>query len=743
METMKNISNSRRIAEYYPNAEEVAYTDKKAGFVFYKESELKDVSGDWFPLSCHKDTKTNEIIYGGLPGITHTYIEGETGVGKTTRFVMQTIRALASTKSKPSFYIIDLHHEIIENLHGFFKENGYDIKIINCQKPERGIAYNPFYLSAKSVQETGEIDGDTEDYIRTVSEAISPIQSKTDDIWDSGAQSFTVGGIYNLFECLLDGYIEPENVTFGNLILNHDWLLDKLDLSRVMTRLDSIPFYSKKDKKSVSYRKMSPIISEPDKTRSCFLNQVSHRYDKISNINFLKFTSENDLDIEAVTEKPTVVVIQPGGSEASTFICALMLIEMLSVIKRKSIDKIGFKKLDREIHCFLDEFANFNFGENSRFLEMLTTTRKFGMHWHMFVQCDSQITNKYGECNATTIRANCTEIFMGSNDYTTLRRFSEACGERTIENINSNIYSDKTEYTIVKLITPEKLSLLEEGYMYIRKRKYPLIKTYIEAYYNCFENTSTKEDIYPYKTYDIHKYDFTPDSFGNGVDEKVAEVIKQLNMKRFEKVEKYYEEKEQDGYFRAVMGLFDDLDYIEDSSLGVSSDDIKTLKALVGHKYNVSKDKYYKDNTSDSGFVALKKHYEENRENINLKDIYSHSLIPRDLFFILQGLYNESPSIYYGFKYPSDAELDRFVKETFATAHDSDIRHLMDTEIIDTLDIKLKEIKDSNLFPKAIMYSFERICDDIKQMIFTASANKFRLTYSRCKVFPFGVFDDD
>ena len=87
---------------HYPNAKVVNYDDSDSDLIFYDIEQLKDVDADWFPLCCYYDKEKGKTVYGGRRKVYHTYVEGETGTGKTTRFVMQSIRALTSMKNKPS-----------------------------------------------------------------------------------------------------------------------------------------------------------------------------------------------------------------------------------------------------------------------------------------------------------------------------------------------------------------------------------------------------------------------------------------------------------------------------------------------------------------------------------------------------------------------------------------------------------------------------------------------------------------
>ena len=184
--------------------------------------------------------------------------------------------------------------------------------------------------------------------------------------------------------------------------------------------------------------------------------------------------------------------------------------------------------LERKIHCFLDEFANCNIAEGKEYIKMLTTSRKFGMYWHMILQCDAQLDCKFDLNIGRIIRANCTEIFMGSHDYETEERFAKSCGKKTIESLESVVTQQILYLETVDLLTAESLNLIEEGNAYIKSNRHPLLLSYFEAFYNCkeFEAVSNIEDVYPHNDFDFHTTAFFPDNIPPQISKPEYEILK-------------------------------------------------------------------------------------------------------------------------------------------------------------------------------------------------------------------------
>lgn len=517
------------INKNYPNSKIVNYDDTDSDLVFYSSEELQMVEDDWFPLCCYKDSVTGKAMYGGRKRVFHTYTEGETGAGKTTRFVMQSILALSSLKIKPSFVIVDIHGEIIENLYNHLKKNGYSIKILNCDNPQRSDTYNPFSELVKECLRTRNINNDTINKIRKISEIIQPIESSNDPIWDRGARAYTNGCILDKFEDLINGDMPQECVTIYNVIQNHYWLREALTSNYGTNDLFKLPHYKRKGTKALSTQKMISVTNNADKTRASYFGVVENHYDTFGQPSLYSLSSNNTIDISDFINNPTVIVIQSGSTKIGDDLISLLVNDIYTQVVKMGKESQR-KKLPRNIHCFLDEFANCNIADGPEYIKMLTTSRKFGMFWHMILQCDAQLDRKFDPNIGRIIRANSTEIFMGSHDYETEVRFAKSCGQKTIESLSSVIAQQDPRLEVVDLMTTERLNLTEEGYVYVKSNRHPLTKTYIEAFYNCdeFEIAGNIDEVYPYNRFDYQQTSFYPDDLPPRVSNSEYEILKYI-----------------------------------------------------------------------------------------------------------------------------------------------------------------------------------------------------------------------
>lgn len=529
MDHLRELVVSRHIQEHRPNARLEVWDSPDCSLDFYTAEQLQNVSGDWFPLCCHLDPDTEKLIYGGRGRISHTYIEGETGAGKTSRFAMQSIRALSCKADRPSFLIVDIHGELVENLYPHLKENGYTVRILNCDDPTHSDTYNPLAAMAARCLENGTMDHEVVSQIRKIAQIIQPVHSRNDPIWEQGAQSYTNGAILDKFEDLLAGDIPPECITLYNIIQNHYWLRKELTILGNFANILKIPHYEKKGTKALSVQKMMSVTNNAEKTRASYFGVVENRYDAFGQTSLYQLSSNSTIDVKEMVDKPTAIFIQSGATNIGDHLISLMVNEIYNLAVRLGRERAD-KKLPRQLHCFLDEFANSNIADGPEFVRMLTTSRKFGMYWHILLQCDAQLDRKFDPAIARIIRANCTELFMGSNDHETMVRFAKSCGTKTVEALGSRVTGEAPMLESVDLITADRLNLLPEGHLYIKSNRRPLLYSYIEAFYRCpeFQPVADIHSVYPDNDFDFTSTAYYPDDIPPDLEPEEFQMLRYI-----------------------------------------------------------------------------------------------------------------------------------------------------------------------------------------------------------------------
>lgn len=527
MRSVKDSVVQNYIQEHCPNSTVVSWNEPNCDLTFYTAEQLHNIGEDWFPLCCYQDATSQKVVYGGRGNVVHTYTEGETGAGKTSRFAMQSIRALSCLKEKPSFVVVDIHGELIENLYPHLKASGYEIKVLNCDDPGRSDTYNPLESLVKRCQKNGKIDDEVIKGIRKIAEIIQPVVSTQEPIWEQGARSYTNGCILDKFEDLIRGDIPPQAVTLYNIIRNHYWIRDKVCGNP--GDLMSVDHYKKKSADALSVQKMISVTNNAERTRASYFGVIENHYDVFGQPSLYRLSSNSTIDIESFIDQPTAIFIQSGSTQIGDHLISLLVNEIYTTAVIRGKQRAS-KMLPRKIHCFLDEFANSNIAEGPEFIKMLTTSRKFGMYWHLLVQCDAQLDSKFDAETARIIRANCTEIFMGSNEHETMVRFAKSCGQKTVEALSSMVNQETPMLETVDLITVDKLSLAEYGHVYVKSNRHPLLHSYLEAFYCCPEFVPVEDirTVYPENAFDYTQTAFFPDDILPELSNTECEIVKYL-----------------------------------------------------------------------------------------------------------------------------------------------------------------------------------------------------------------------
>ena len=165
-------------------------------------------------------------------------------------------------------------------------------------------------------------------------------------------------------------------------------------------------------------------------------------------------------------EKMALFLELPDSNSAFTFFAALFW----STLFEKNIyeaDHTEKGRLPRQLHCFLDEFANI--GKIPNFERMISTIRSRGISASIIVQMYSQGKALYRD-HWPTIVGNCdSHLFLGSTEEETLRWMSARLGEQTVRSTNTSqtkgaqgSWSEQGQILKRPLMTKEELERMSD-----------------------------------------------------------------------------------------------------------------------------------------------------------------------------------------------------------------------------------------------------------------------------------------
>ena len=423
----------------------------------------------------------------------HALVLGTTGTGKTQILVSPTIRIFAHSGQKPSMVISDPKGELYRDHANVLKEEGYRIMVLDLEDPFTSSRWNPmenaFDLYHRATELASEVKKFTdispeevgykrfaaEDIgnaqygnvwygfegkafpnneilkkelearkrqlevqakaeLRNVAIAIAPVdEGAKDPSWSRGCQDFVLG----IMEAMLEDSRDPrlgmtkEKFNFFNVtkIAN----IRDATMSDRESALKTLSAYSEgRDPiNSTVHQLMQTICGTSSVTQRSFLGQLGTMLGTLSDEGILYMTSATDLNFKEIPDQPTAFFLRIPDHKVERHHLAVLCISQLY---RTLVDVANSKPkrtLPRPVYFILDEFGNMPKVEG--FGTMVTVARSRNIFFEIILQSYKQLDIKYGADEATNIRGNFQiQIFLGSEDESTIQAFSKACGETTV-----------------------------------------------------------------------------------------------------------------------------------------------------------------------------------------------------------------------------------------------------------------------------------------------------------------------
>ncbi len=424
---------------------------------------------------------------------THALVLGTTGTGKTQLLANPTIRILAHSGQKPSMVMTDPKGELYADNAAVLEKEGYKCIVLNLNDPYASSMWNPMEIAYRTYQRAGELAKEVKKYtdvkpedakhkrfgadvlqgaeygnvwygfegkafptkellqqelesrkIQLEDEAKSDIKNiglslipddpnSKDPTWSNGCRDFITGIMYAMLEDSRDPRLGMtiDKFNFFNLYkicMRRDPAGDRESALKTLTT-----YADGRDKvRGNVYQLMSGVCLASGVTQRSFLSTLSSSIGKtLGDEGILFLTSGTDIDFTKIPEVPTAFFIRIPDHKTERHPLGVLCISQLYKVLVDVANKNGKGTLPRPVYFILDEFGNMpavpNFGT------MVTVSRSRKIFFEIILQSYKQLDIKYGQDEAQNIRGNFQmEVFLGSEDPSTIQAFSEACGETTV-----------------------------------------------------------------------------------------------------------------------------------------------------------------------------------------------------------------------------------------------------------------------------------------------------------------------
>ena len=471
----------------------------------------------------------------------HTLVIGTTGSGKTSQFIDPTIQILSESHARPCMVITDPKGELYTHHSDKLRKRGYKIHVFDLENPFNSTCWNPMtraydlnyrantmykkvkihrgmdprQTSLKLVDENYydewyELNGfafatktSVNNYIRSVKQSLKneafeelrdiantlcPIQSQNDPIWDRGAKDLVLGTMLAMLEDSENPELGMTRERFNFYTLSRILNIKDNDAYNPMKSLQE--YFQGRNPVSLAVQLANQVVTNNEKTARSYMGIVTDRMSLFSDIGVCYATSKNEMELEDFADQPSVLFIKIPDEKVTRYPIATLFISQLYKMLVDIARKHG-GALPRDCYFLLDEFANMPKIEN--FESMITVARSRRIWFLLILQSYAQLTIKYGESVASTVKDNCNiHIFLASNDQGTLEEFSKRCGNITVETESVTISKGKKEdskntTTAINqdtrpLIYPAELGTLKGEFIVCILKNPPLRTKFTPAY---------------------------------------------------------------------------------------------------------------------------------------------------------------------------------------------------------------------------------------------------------------------
>ena len=444
-------------------------------FPKHEYDDIEHGSSDWSEngeqykiLSKNKGIVLAEKNY--LPvdkrGNVNVLVVGGSGAGKSASYVIPNALQLLG-----SYVFTDPKGELYDKTAGYFKEKGYDVKVLNLVHPQNSDGYNPLHHI------NNEIDVDV--IANTIVKGQGEGKS-SDPFWDDMAEMLMKALIY-----YLKAVRPPEEQSLASCSELVRTANNNGGDNLLTNLMNQLPY----DHPARMYYKNIEML--PDKTFGSVLGTLQSKLGKFDSREIAEVTSTDTIDFTSIGKIKTVVfVISSDTHTAYDFLLTIFFSQMIQQLY--DFADLNGGALPMPTYFILDEFANI--GHIPDFDKKISTSRSRKISFSVILQNLDQLEAVYKEAHET-IMGNCdTHLFLGSNSQKTVEYFSKALGEKTISRDSVSVNKDREDWKQGKsesdqimgraLLTPDELRRLdndiciifEKGIKPIKANKYYYFK---------------------------------------------------------------------------------------------------------------------------------------------------------------------------------------------------------------------------------------------------------------------------
>lgn len=372
------------------------------------------------------------VFHSGLPVISdgetvylddsdsHSLIIGSTGSKKTRLFAMPMLEIMRRVGE--SVVVTDPKGELYDLTAQFFEDSGYKVEVINLRDPYHSSGWNPLSLARECYKRHDEDRAAS--IVNDFSASIIPERPDVKDpFWIQTAQAMLRGLTMMLVEGI--DFFPDEAVNLATLRHLSEHLVKKEDW-------EDNPFWDVLDQypeDSLARSNLKAILRGSDRTfdniKVSFDAPLNQLYIQKSLVSLL---SRNEVQFDQLGLQKTILyLIMPDEKTTLHMIVSLIIKQCYEQLIRLA-QSYANNALPFRVNFLLDEFSNLP--KIPDMPAMISAARSRNIKFFLIIQGLYQLTSKYEEDDAHTIKGNCGNwVFLTSRELPLLKEISELCGE--------------------------------------------------------------------------------------------------------------------------------------------------------------------------------------------------------------------------------------------------------------------------------------------------------------------------
>lgn len=523
---------NKKFLEAYESSKLVHYKDVgEAGLKTVAYDDLgKEVIPGVLKMSMHKDGRLMQVY---TENGNHVGVIAGTRLGKTTSYVIPTIISFARQKVKKSMIISDPKGEIYRYTAETLRQEGYDVKLLNFRNYLHSECWNPLtpvfraYRKAQSVgddveivvaddgrflskykgvvyESQAELDADIENEkmileaevgnaVDNIATLIVDTQDVKDPYWEDSARDLLKAFLWAMLEDsdLPDddkNKITEDTFSFSTILKIISYFDD-----RDTRNYNDRGYFTDREMTSRAKQIAQPVLTgNAGTTRKCILAMFFTKISMFNESAMRLVTSCNSFEMSELTGKPVAFFIDYKDEIKAHYKIISLFVKDAYKYLIETANDTPDGKLPVPFYFILDEFGNF-----PKMVDFETTISACAgrqIFFILIIQSYAQLNNVYGDNVAEIIKDNLNvHVFFGSNNFRTLKEFSEECGEYArvspVSALNgSERTMDNYQIETVPLVTKSRLAHFEPGECVITEANcgYVMLSK-LERYYLCKE----------------------------------------------------------------------------------------------------------------------------------------------------------------------------------------------------------------------------------------------------------------